>query len=295
MTFGSVSPSRGVHEAIAIRCDDGWILRGERRPNGGHVVVCGHAMMVDRRTLDRPSGSGLASALFAHGYDVITVDARGHGESVPRAEQGGRWSYDDVVRRDVPAMIRHARSIARGRRVIVLGHSLIGHAAMIAAGLGDAPDAIVGYAPNLWAPKLEPSAAARIAKAALLRSWELSMIGRGYFDARSLGMGTDAEPAAYVAQFAAMWRRDRLESPDRSIDYEAALARAALPVLAFSSEGDRLLARPASVAAFVALMRRASVTHRVLRGPSAPDHMGFVLGARGVWEETCRWLDGAAG
>lgn len=279
--------------SISIRCDDGWILRGERLPGEGPVVVCGHAMMVDRRTLDRPRGSGLASTLSAHGLDVLVMDARGHGESWPRAEQGGRWTYDDIVRQDVPAMIRLARSIAEGRRVIVLGHSLIGHAAMIAAGLGAAPDAIVGYAPNLWAPKLEPSRAARLAKSALLSSWMIATSARGYFDAKQLGMGTDAEAAPYVAQFATMWRRDRLASPDGSIDYEAALARAALPVLAYSSEGDRLFARPAAVARFLGLMRSAEVEHRVIRGPRAPDHMGFVLSARDVWDETCRWIGDA--
>ena len=213
---------------------------------------------------------------------------------MPRAEQGGRWTYDDVVRRDVPAMVRWARSIAGGRKVVVLGHSLIGHASMIAAGLGgDVPDAIVGYAPNLWAPHLEPSGIARAAKSALLRAWTATTAARGYFDTRALGMGTDAEAAPYVAQFASMWAHDRLVSPDRAIDYEAALGRATIPVLAFSSEGDRLLARPAAVARFLGLMKSAPVEHRVVR---QLDHMGFVTDARArdVWSETCAWIDALA-
>lgn len=392
---------------IAARTGDGWLLRGERLRGEGPVVVCGHAMMVDRRTLDRPPGHGLASALAARGFDVLVFDARGHGQSVPRAEHGGRWTYDDIVRRDVPAMVRRARSIADGRKVVVLGHSLIGHAAMIAAGLrsghapalarahvcawssaaalrlersacaispaagfrwarradpervvrrssrsrrapsgaqaelpGPAPratrlsdpepalgppgsgrprgagprrssgalrepgaasspplpaepsipDAIVGYATNLWAPHLEPSALARAAKAALMRAWMLSTRARGEFDARALGMGTSAEAAAYVAELASMWARDRLGSADGAIDYEAALARVTIPVLAFSSRGDRLLARPAAVERFVALMERAPVEHRVVAGL---DHMGFVtdVRARPVWDETCEWID----
>ena len=278
-------------EAISLRTDDGWILRGERLRGPGPLVVCGHAMMVDRRTLDRPRGEGLASALGAHGLEVAMIDARGHGESGPRAEQGGRWTYDEIVRRDVPAMVRWARLIAGGRKVVVLGHSLIGHASMIAAGLGgDVPDAIVGYAPNLWAPHLEPSAIARAAKSALLRAWMASILPRGYFDARALGMGTAAEAAPYVAQFASMWARDRLASPDGAIDYEAALGRVAIPVLAFSSEGDRLLARPAAVARFLGLMKSAPVDHRVVRELG---HMGFVTDprAREVWRDTCAWID----
>jgi predicted alpha/beta hydrolase len=269
------------------------MLRGERiaPPDASAVVVCGHAMMVDRRTLDRPRGAGLASALAALGLEVLVFDARGHGESVPRARQGARWSYDDVVQRDVPAMVRAARDVARGRRVFVVGHSLIGHAAMISAGLGhDGPDAIVGYAPNLWAPHLEPSPLARGAKASLLRAWSASVRLDGYFDSKRFGMGTDGEAADYVAQFAAMWERDHLESTDGATDYEAALARVELDVLAFSSEHDRILARPAAVAGFLALMQNAKVTHRVL--PDGPSHIGFVLDpkSRPIWEETARWL-----
>lgn len=281
-------------EAISLRTDDGWILRGERIRGTGPLVVCGHAMMVDRRTLDRPRGQGLASALGASGLEVAMIDARGHGQSAPRAEQGGRWSYDDIVRRDVPAMVRWARSVAGGRKVVVLGHSLIGHAAMIAAGLGgDVPDAIVGYAPNLWAPHLEPSAMARAAKSALLRAWTAATAARGYFDARALRMGTDAEAAPYVAQFASMWAHDRLASADGAIDYEAALGRVTIPVLAFSSAGDRLLARPAAVARFLALLTSAPVEHRVVRGLG---HMGFVTDPRAhdVWEDTGAWI-GALG
>lgn len=277
-------------EPFATRTDDGWILRGERVRGEGPVVVCGHAMMVDRRTLDRPPGGGLVSALAARGLEVLAFDVRGHGESVPRAEHGARWTYDDIVRRDVPAMVRLARSLASGRRVVVLGHSLVGHAAMIAAGLDDAPDAVVGYGANLWAPHLEPSPIARAIKGMLCRAWVASARARGYFDARALRLGTCGEAAAYVEELAAMWRHDRLGPLHGTDDYEALLARVRVPVLAFSSTGDRLLARPASVERFCALMRNARVEHRIVRGL---DHMGFLLdaGARSVWEETCNFID----
>ncbi len=281
---------------MSVRTEDGWILRGEQR--AGHdaraVVVLGHAMMVDRRTLDRPRGRGLASALVDAGLEVVVMDARGHGESGPGAHEGGRWDYDDVVRFDVPAMVEAGRAAAAGRPVALLGHSLIGHAAMIAAGLRPdrAPDAIVAFAPNLWAGSLEPSPAMRLTKGALLEAWAALSRARGLFDPAPFGMGRTAEAQPYVAQFAQMWRRDRLESPDGE-DYEAALGRATLPVLAVASDNDRLLARPASVARFAALATRADVELRVLRGPDAPTHAGFVTDerSRGLWRETARWIE----
>ena len=289
-----------AHEpiAIAVRTDDGWLLRGEHfpRPDAKAVAVLGHAMMVDRRTLDRPRGEGLASVLFRAGLEVVTLDARGHGESGPRASEGARWSYDDIVRFDVPAHVRIGREVAGGRPVALVGHSLIGHAGLIAAGLRpeSAPDALVAFAPNLWSPSLEPSFALRLAKGGLVRAWSTWSRARGYFDARALGMGSDAEAEPYVTQFEHMWRDDHLAARGGD-SYEEALGRAALPVLAFSSERDRLLGRPASVERFVRLAPHAAVVHeRVIdraTGP-APSHMGFVTDprSRDLWERAARWI-----
>src|SRR5262249_39387231 len=70
---------------LAIDTDDGRCLRAElllpERPRAAAVLA--HAMMVNRRTMDRPSGSGLASTLATHGLAVMNIDLRGHGESSP--------------------------------------------------------------------------------------------------------------------------------------------------------------------------------------------------------------------
>ena len=158
------------------RAADGLVLRGERlmpvgRPKA--VAVLGHAMWVNRRTLDRPRGRGLASTLCDAGIACFVFDLRGHGESGPGAREGARYTYDDFVRLDVPALVRHARAELPGRTVAVVGHSLTGHAAMIAAGREphDAPDAIVGLASNLWLPRFEPGLRRRLAKGAALAAW----------------------------------------------------------------------------------------------------------------------------
>jgi predicted alpha/beta hydrolase len=266
---------------MKVRTEDGWILHADHLPNDGAVVVLGHAMMVDRRTM-----RGLSAALHGHGLEILSFDARGHGESGPNAAQGARFGYSDIVRYDIPAMVRAARAIAGERKVIVLGHSLVGHAAMISAGLDpiDAPDGIVGLAPNLWAPHLEPSVAVRIIKSAMLHAWAAMSRARGFFDAPALGAGTNPEPDRYVQEFLQMWTTDRLGDRD---DYEAALSRATIPVLAYSSRGDRLLARPEAVERFLRPLSRCE--HRVI---DRIDHMGLVLDdrARPMWDEIAAWI-----
>ena len=282
-------------DEVVIRTEDGWTLRGERLVDDAApvVVVLGHAMMVDRRTMDRPPGAGLASTLHAAGLDVTWIDARGHGESGPLAEEGARWSYDDIVRFDAPALVRWGREIARGRPVVLLGHSLFGHAGLIAAGLDPAaaPDGLVAYAANLLKPSMEPSMRRRLEKALLLTGFEwVSRLG-GYFDTRRFRLGGAAEAEPYVRDFARMWREDHL-GDGRGADYEAAIGRARVDLLSVSSRNDVFFATVASVEAFTRLAWNANVDTMVLGGPDAPNHIAFVTDPRSkeLWQKTAAWI-----
>lgn len=288
-----------VREPIETTTDDGWTLRGEHLVPGGTPRACavlGHAMMVDRRTMDRRS-AGLATTLADRGIAVLSFDLRGHGESGPGAAQGGSWSYDSFVRFDVPALVAEGRRRHPDLPVVLVGHSLAGHAAMISAGLAPdgAPDAVVGLAANLWAPRFEPSRVLRLAKGAALASWAAATVRRGFFDPRRLRMGTDAEPWPYVWQFLRMFLRDELSSLDGRDDYAAALGRVAVPVLAVSSTGDRLFGRPEAIERFLSLLPEGRVTHRVVTSDDVqppPDHMGLVVAerCRPVWQEVADWI-----
>ena len=273
--------------------DDRWRLRGAHLAPTSAAGVCavlGHAMMVDRRTLDRPRGHGLASTLCARGIDVLELDVRGHGESGPSAREGGQWSYEDIVRHDVPTIVALARARFPHHRVVVVGHSLVGHAALFAAGAfpDRAPDAIVALAANVWLPHCEPSRRRRALKGALLAAFELTARAAGRFPTRVLRMGTDDEPVPYVREFRRIWRADAFIGTDGT-DYTRALTRVRIPVLAISSRGDRLLAHPAAVTRFLTPIPRQLVTHRVV---DAGGHMALVSSIRSapVWHDIADWL-----
>jgi predicted alpha/beta hydrolase len=286
------------HERFHTWTDDGWRLEADlfapARPSA--VAVLGHAMMVDRRTMDRPAGRGLASVLVARNTAVFNFDLRGHGASGPSARDGARFNYDDIVRFDVPAMVMAARS-RFDLPVAFVGHSLAGHAAILAAGLFPAlaPDALVALGANLWLPRFDPSLRAKLKKGATLAAWGALTRSLGHFDSRRFGMGSAAEPWPYVDQFVRFYFSNHLESRDGMHDYLGAMRSIERPVLAISSAGDTLLARPESVARFVGELVRAHVTHRVVTSDDIsppPSHMELVTSERSrpVWEEIAAWL-----
>ncbi len=281
---------------------DGWTLHGdwlEPSVEASAVVVLAHAMFVNRKTLDRPTGAGLAATLASHGFAVLNADLRGHGQSGPRADQGAVYTYDAFVQEDIPALVRAARARFPNKLVVLVGHSLGGHAATISAGLlpESAPDALVAIATNLWAPRFDRSAVRRFAKRTIFAGWRALAERKGYFDPIPLKVGHNPEPLAYVRHFVRMYNEDRLASDDGTIDYQEALARVRLPILSIASDGDHLLGHPDCVSAFFRKCVRADVTERRIvdfdHHGRAPDHMSLVtdVASKPIWHEIGTWIE----
>ena len=77
--------------------------------------------------------SRFAAYLFANGFDVITYDYRGIGESRPGSIKGLNASWTDWGALDFEAMLRRAQREFPGQTIDVVGHSFGG----CAAGLGE--------------------------------------------------------------------------------------------------------------------------------------------------------------
>jgi predicted alpha/beta hydrolase len=282
------------------RAEDGWILRGdliEGPEPATAVAVLAHAMMANRRTMDRPKHDGLGSTLARRGLAVLNFDLRGHGDSGPSARRGGVYDYDSFVQLDLPAVIAAAREHYPKLPVALVGHSLGAHAGLIAAGRdpNSAPDAIVAIAPNMWLPRFESHLSRRLLKAAIFESWTAVTRAFGHFDSRRFGMGTDAEPLAYISQFRSMYRADRLQSADGSEDYLRALGHVRTRVLAISSTGDRLFADPPTVTRFISSLSQADVRHRIVDDRDVlppPTHMELVTSTqcRPIWHEIADFI-----
>jgi predicted alpha/beta hydrolase len=289
-------------QTIEVLTTDGWRLALEHGPPSGRAratLLCGPAMMADRRSLDRPSGAGMGAFFQRRGYNVYLLDPRGHGESGPRASRSVNWSYDDIVQRDLPATIRAVAARHPEQPLVLLGHSLCGHGGAATLGLDQRlpVDALVMLTSNIWLPQLEPSRAHWWSKRALLASWSRVTRLRGFFPAKMLRLGSNDEPRSYVAQFNAWAQTGRWCDETGQIDYLAAMEQVRQPVLSVSARGDRLLCRTICARRFAWHLRRAALTFlevgaKELMRRGEPGHMDVVIDPKSValWRRIDGWL-----
>lgn len=122
------SPGTAFREPAA----DGFMLGGftwrHAEPDPARpVVIINAATSVRCRHYSR-----FADYLFSHGFDVITYDYRGIGESRPASMRKLKASWSDWGSLDFEAMLQRAQREFPGQPIDVVGHSFGG----CAAGLG---------------------------------------------------------------------------------------------------------------------------------------------------------------
>ena len=286
-----------------LDASDGWRLSVlAREPAGAPcgVVVLSHAMMANRKSLDRPSGRGLVSVLVQSGLATLALDARGHGRSGPRPDEGGNWSYDDLILRDLPAAIELAHGRYPGLPLAFLGHSLTAHGVL--ALLGQRPelsrqiDALVSMSANVWLPELEPDRNRQRKKWLALLGFGLASLPFGYFPARRLRMGSEDVSRSFVEMFQVLRRKGRWCSRDGAVDYVAGLDRVSVPVLAIVGRGDRLLCHPVCSERFHRRLTGCRVWHWTAGRESGlafdPDHMQVATDERStpLWQAIAGWI-----
>ena len=307
------------------RSDGGLLLADRFLAKGGRrgVVITVHGLGANRITFDLDDGLSLVRTLAAAGYEVWNVDLRGQGRA--RGREPRRWSFDDHVRVDVPAMLAHVTAVAGVPSVHWVGHSMGG---MIAyAWLGTHPDeARVASLCTLGSPMEPPPGLVNLSRlGALLGSWmptlRVDLIARAaamlalpvplplapltpsHFSGPMLRRLTWSltEPLSgpLIAQLAACWRDGRLRSVDGVDDYRGGLARITTPLCVFAAPGDRLAPLHSARIAFDEVASPIREYHLLSReGGCTHDgcHTGMVLGQTApaeVFPRILAWLDRA--
>jgi predicted alpha/beta hydrolase len=287
----------------SLAAEDGWLLRIwdfspiAKRPVG--IVIAGHAMMADGRTMCRPDRPTITSVLVEAGFRVLVPDLRGHGESGPLASAGGDWTMDDLVG-DVRHYVELARALEPELPIALLGHSLFSHAALAWLGQNPDPDvrAVVAMSCSVWNRRFEPSRWYWLLKRLVFLPSVIVTRLVGYLPARRLRVGSADESRSFWLQFHSWIRTDRWGSIDGRTDWWASLEHIRAPLLHVMSEGDRLYARPAAAVRLSApvhgrellILGRDDAPGELAR--MRPNHMGLITSPRSklAWHWIAGWL-----
>lgn len=269
------------------RTADGWVL-GIRRIRPRHpdpaklpVVLC-HGMGLNG-TFWTLTDDHLGEQLADRGYEVFIPDMRGSGAShrvgpvsrvnaflreTPFLEVGdGKWTMDDEVRYDVPAILDYVAAQTGSDRVNWVGHSLGGMLMFAYLETAPGPERIANFvamgstialanAPErdmLWANRglrllqyfLSPGRLGRPMKH--YQPPGLQVIDGFYYTAANVDQRTVARFYANtlenpgrgaLRQLDPYLRRGHLLSADRTIDYVEGLPKVRNPLLMIAGDGD---------------------------------------------------------
>jgi len=256
------------------RTPDGWDLAlhhypGTRSDLPPAILVSGYAC--NRYFMDFDNHYSLARFLARRGIDAWVLELRGHGHSEVAVGRRRGWTFDDLVRFDVPAALTHVRARVGARRLVWIGHSMGGMIAYAALGLNPAvQEALAGFvtiaAPMgfppvtsqtmrtlgeillaLPLPQRLPQRGVLVALWSVLR-WSPSTAQVGMNPAnvdvhvfgRALRLFMSNVPRSKLRQLAQWSLSGEFRSCDGSIDYRANLPRINTPALIIAGAADRL-------------------------------------------------------
>lgn len=333
MTGRPVTRADEVHFAAT---PDGWRLALHRhRPAGARdavpVLLCA-GYGCNRHFLDFDERYSLAGFLQRRGFDVWIVELRGRGLShaTRYCRRPGVWTFDDLARIDLPAVIGYVRA-ATGRRVGWVGHSLGGLVLYACLGCRSDLATWVESGVTIGSPVVFPALSVALfgrighvllrlplgdtvpQRLVLGLLWNLASTTT----ALGVGMNPDnvdrrvvgrvlrralGDVSRHKLRQLATWALDGVfASADGAIDYRAALARVRPPLLVTAGSADRL-ATPAAVACALDYLPPGLAVFREF-GRAAGDsveygHVDLILGRaapREVFPTVAAWLEEHSG
>ncbi len=127
LPFEAISISSGDHDLA------GWLVGAEESGGEGALILMAHGWGANHGVVLR-----LGEPLARRGHAVLVFDFRGHGRNPPVDEITVKDFRDDVM-----AAARYAHRRFPDRALVVVGHSMGGAAAVLAAADGAAVDGLV--------------------------------------------------------------------------------------------------------------------------------------------------------
>ncbi|WP_369807106.1 alpha/beta hydrolase family protein [Ancylobacter radicis] len=249
----------------------GYLWRHQGPAPQGAVVVIACATSVRARYYAR-----FAGWLHDHGFNVLSFDYRGIGESRPARLRGFAADWTDWGEKDVEGALRFAQACCPGDAVDVVAHSFGGVA------LGLAPsNAVIRRAVTVGAQYAHWRDYAPAARAAMRLKWHVTMPALtalfGHFPGRRLGWMEDT-PKGVALDWAGMGPHYpssvRRHAPGTADTLAARFAQVSAPILAIGLDDDPFGTVPA-LERTLAHFTGAARTHlRIAPGDAGVDAIG---------------------
>lgn len=276
---------------------DGLRLAAWRYPAAGRP--CGRIVVAGATGVPQRFYRRFAHYAAGRGYETLTFDYRGIGESKPAALRGFEMDYLDWARLDLAAAVDTLLGgPADGAAVpplFIVGHSFGGHAFGLLPGPGRVAGLYTfatGAGWHGWMPPFERLRVLALWRVVgpLLTRW------KGYLPWSLLGMGEDLPLGVYRQwRHWCRWPRYFFDDPALGVEFAARFAAVRVPIVAANALDDRW-APPASRDAFMAGYAHADWRgvdiDPAARGLGPIGHMGYFRpAAEPLWRDALDWFD----
>lgn len=316
-----------VKEIVHVRGPEPLVMVRKRLPGRRHyraALLLTHGFGQNRYAFHLTNRS-FSNYLAREGFDVFSVDLRGHGRSGRIGARAPR-SLDEYILEDLPAALSEVLEVSGQRQAFLAGHSLGGMVACAAA--ARAPDSVAGViavgtpyrfargskpltafaqfvgflSQRGWLPTPDRVLPVKLVGRCLLAgraAWDLSFLpmpvrawAPGAMEATHLTeyliQSFDHATVGALVQLTRVALRDEFRSLDGLVDYGELFESCDVPLLVIAGEHD-LLAPPRSVRPLYDRSRSSDRTYRVV--PSG--HADLLLGKNAIrttWPLVARWL-----
>ena len=315
------------------RTADDWDLalhryRGMRTDLPPLLLCAGYAC--NRYFLDFDERYSMARFFARRGFDtwVLELRGRGYSECAVGSPRSRAWTFDDLVRFDVPAAIAHVCARCAGRPPVWIGHSMGGMVMYAALGeditLGDSIAGFVALAAPVAFPPIASQLAQRLGEFllwlpfperlpqynVLVALW--SLVGRSPRVAQ-VGMNPrNVDQAIFgpalrhficnvprrkLQQFVRWSLTGTFQSTDGSTDYRANLSRITTPVFVIGGAADQLATPDVVGLAYDRIGSPQKCYLEFAKGPGVSadyGHVDLIFGRRApdeVFPAISRWIE----
>jgi len=181
----------------------------------------------------------LAEKLVQHGFNAATVDLRGNGNSSIRPSGKVDFTYQDQLEQDYSSSLQKIKKVFPSNKIFLLGHSLGGQlGTLFASRYTGIIDGLILIACCSVYYKGWNGFQSMKTYVGTQFSYIIAMI-LGYFPGKKIGFG-GLEAKGVIKDWSQQARSGKYILAPNDFDYEAALKKLKIPVLALSFQSDTL-------------------------------------------------------